>query len=287
MASDEVSKEEMLHEAKTMAKITRNVNIVNLQGICEHQNQVFLLLEFCHLGSVESFLKNNADHYSQCIAKNDFQFLIKCCSQVAAGMEFLVEKEIIHGDLGARNILITNDMTIKIADFGLSHRMYMQQGASKGPKTKKVPVQNSAIEILRADHALLESSDVWSFGVYMWEIFLLCLARPYFGVPNGKILNIMLMHIDNYISFSGITGLHEHLERGNRLEKPELCPYEIYGIMTDCWRRNPMERPTFQRLKLRLEAFNAPVNVHDPEIRPEAFNPPVNVQKFESYESYR
>ena len=177
----------MLHEAKTMAKITRNDNIVNLQGICEHQNQVFLLLEFCALGSVESFLKKNADHYSQCIAKNDFQFLIKCCSQVAAGMEFLVEKEIIHGDLGARNILITNDMTIKIADFGLSHRMYMQQGARKGPKTDKVPVKYSAIEVLCADHAILQFSDIWSFGVYMWEVFNLCIAKPYFGVPNGKL----------------------------------------------------------------------------------------------------
>ena len=177
----------MLHEARTVARITRNNHIVNLQGISEHQNQIFLLLEFCALGSVESYLKKNAGHYSQQVAKNDYEFLLRCCSQVITGMDFLVEKGIIHGDLAARNVLINSDMTIKLADFGLSQRLYMQQGDRKAPKSEMVPVQYSSIEVLRAGHAVLEFSDIWSFGVYMWEVFQLCLATPYFGIPDGKL----------------------------------------------------------------------------------------------------
>ena len=187
ISSNEASKEEMLHEAKTMTRITRNNHIVNLQGIAEYQNQIFLLLEHCAFGSVESYLKKYANHYMHCIENNDYEFLLSCCSQVAAGMDFLVEKDIIHGDLGARNVLVTSDLTIKLADFGLSQRMYMQQGARKGPKTELVPVPYSAIEVLRAGHAILEFSDVWSFGIYIWEVFNLCLAKPYFGIPNGRI----------------------------------------------------------------------------------------------------
>ncbi len=110
-------------------------------------------------------------------------------------MDFLACKGIIHGDLAAKNVLITSDMTIKLADFGLSHRVYTQpknpldmRKSRQGPFTDQVPVKYSAIEVLRADRAILELSDIWSFGIYMWEIFHLCLATPYYGVAGGKLL---------------------------------------------------------------------------------------------------
>ena len=175
-----------------MTRITRNEHIVNLQGTSVHQNQIFLLLEFCAFGSVASFLKHNASYYRQCISNNDYEFLLRCCTQVASGMDFLVGKEVIHSDLAARNVLITSDMTIKLADFGLSQRMYMKLGDRKGPRSEKVPVLYSAIEVLRADHAVLEYSDVWSYAVYVWEIFQLCLAKPYVGVSGGKLKKRLL-----------------------------------------------------------------------------------------------
>ena len=79
----------MLHEAKTMARIIRNDHVVNLQGVSEHQ-------AFCALGSVEGYLQKHANlHYRQCVARNDYEFLLRCCSQVTAGMEFLTQKKII------------------------------------------------------------------------------------------------------------------------------------------------------------------------------------------------
>ena len=67
---------------------------------------------------------------------------------------------------------------------------------------------------------------------------------------------ILLQTSKHIVMFSGTMGMVEHLERGNRLEKPSLCPDKIYTIMTDCWKREPMERPTFKHLKSRLDAFN-------------------------------
>ena len=184
-ATDPNAKEEMLHEAKTMARLTKNRNIVNLQGICIHQNQTYLILEYCALGSVESYLRKHAGRYMDCIKNQDYEFLFQCCIQVIEGMLFLIDREIIHGDLAARNVLITSNKTIKVADFGLSHRLYLQQDFCKSPKTKDVPFLYSAIEVVSGEMTILECSDIWSFAVYMWEVFGLCRAIPYSSRING------------------------------------------------------------------------------------------------------
>ena len=194
MATDEISKDEMLHEAKNMARITKNKHIVNLQGISLHQEKIYLLLEYCALGSVDTYLRKNDLHYIECVENKDYEFLLRCCSQVSEGMVFLVDKGIIHADLAARNVLITSDMNIKVADFGLSTRIYSNMGdssasgstGSKAPKYQMIPLRWSSYEILKSKHAVIEFSDVWSFGVYMWEVFQLGRGLPYVGVSDGK-----------------------------------------------------------------------------------------------------
>ena len=178
VATDEVSITDLVHEAKTMVRIAKNENIVNLQGIALHEETFFVILEYCALGSVENYLSENARHYVQEIEKKNYGFLLTCCTHVAEGMAFLVDKKVIHGDLAARNALITSDMVVKVADFGLSHRLYMQQNQTKEPEKLTVPVA-SAIEVIRAGHSILEFSDIWSYGIYMWEVFQLGLAVPY------------------------------------------------------------------------------------------------------------
>ena len=191
IATDEDAKDEMLHEAKSMARLSKHKHIVNLQGICLHQNETYLILEFCSLGSVESYLQKHYGHYSQCLKDRDYYFMLKCCLEVIEGMQFLVAKGITHGDLAARNVLITHDATIKLADFGLSHRMYLEQDSRKsflrkGPKTKMVPFRYSAYEVVTGKNVILEKSDVWSCAVYMWEVFQLGSSVPYFSLVNGK-----------------------------------------------------------------------------------------------------
>ena len=124
VATEQDAKDEMLHEAKAMIRLTKHRNIVNIQGVSVHQNQTYLLLEYCSLGSVESYLQKHADHFIQCLKNQDYEFILKCCTEVAEGMIFLVQKGIIHGDLAARNVLITSYYLIKVADFGLSSRLY-------------------------------------------------------------------------------------------------------------------------------------------------------------------
>ena len=171
-----------------MARIARHDNIVNLQGIAEWEDQVLLIMEFCALGSVESFLKKNANHYIECLKNRDYDFFLSCCSQVVDGMIFLVDKGIMHRDLAARNILITSDMVVKIADFGLSYRTYLTpgHGGMKTPKSELVPVPYSAYEVLIGQGAVLQYSDIWSFAVFVWELFQVGRQMPYYNVTGGK-----------------------------------------------------------------------------------------------------
>ena len=170
-----------------MLRVTKNKNIVNLQGISMHQNTIYLLLEYCAQGSVEDFLRKKASYFQQCAEHNDYKFLLKCCSQVTEAMVFLVDKGIIHGDLAARNILIDSENTIKVADFGLSQRLYVKRMGRSQLKDAIIPVKYSSPEVLRDECTILEYSDVWSFGVYMWEIFQLGCGQPYPSVRNGKL----------------------------------------------------------------------------------------------------
>nr|XP_045605400.1 vascular endothelial growth factor receptor kdr-like [Procambarus clarkii] len=150
--------------------------------------------------------------------------------QVARGMEYLGFKKVLHGDLAARNVLLAERNIVKISDFGLSKDVYKIQNYKKksdGP----VPVKWLALECLK-DGVFSIQSDVWAFGVVMWEIFSLG-RSPYPGVDLDE----------NFIKM---------LENGVRLEKPRYSTDGLYGIMLDCWRANPLERPSFLHLQHTL-----------------------------------
>ena len=140
-------------------------------------------------------------------------------------------------DLAARNILLTHDMKAKVADFGLSTRIYSQTGARLGCKKDIVPFRWAAYEELKNGTSIREFSDVWSFGVLMWEIFYLGSAIP-------------------YGSSKGVPEIKTFLQNGQRLEKPPLCPKFVYDLMQECWQENYLYRPTFNHLKSQLKKFD-------------------------------
>lgn len=139
--------------------------------------------------------------------------------------------------MAARNVLLTHDLKAKVADFGLATRIYQDVNLRKRNPTTLVPLSWTAYEVLSGNTAILEKSDVWSFGVVMWEIFQLCSAQP-FGQNRTTARDLV-----------------EMLEDGQRLGRPFLCPESIYEIMQQCWNLEPARRPSFQDLKIQLDTL--------------------------------
>lgn len=152
-------------------------------------------------------------------------------------------------DLAARNILINEDKTLKISDFGLS-----RTGPYFNTKSKELPIRWMALEAI-LQNQYDSKTDVWSFGVVLWEIATLG-AFPYERVHN--------------------TQLVPHLVAGNRLERPELCTNTMYDLMKQCWASQPQERPSFRQLVELLDMKKRRVYVDFCQINPSYVFPPTD-----------
>ncbi|XP_037049515.1 vascular endothelial growth factor receptor 1-like isoform X2 [Bradysia coprophila] len=147
--------------------------------------------------------------------------------QIARGMEYLSSRKVLHGDLAARNVLLCDGNVVKICDFGLARSMYKYCNYVKQGQTP-LPFKWLAIESIR-DQIFSTSTDVWSFGVLMWELFTLG-QTPYPGMSADHDLFVKLTD-------------------GYRMDKPEYATEEVYHIMLNCWNVNAETRPTFNDLE--------------------------------------
>ncbi|XP_061083683.1 tyrosine-protein kinase Mer [Conger conger] len=224
--------EEFLNEAACM-KDFHHPNVIRLLGVClevgaNHFAKPMVILPFMKYGDLHSFLLRSRLGESPMYLPT--QTLLKFMIDIALGMEYLSSRNFLHRDLAARNCMLRDDMAVCVADFGLSKKIYSGDYYRQG-RIAKMPVKWIAVESL-ADRVFTVKSDVWAFGVTMWEIVTRGMT-PYPGVQNHEI--------------------YDYLLEGHRLKQPTDCLDELYEIMYTCWRTDPVARPFFPQLRVLLE----------------------------------
>uniref|UniRef100_A0A7N8X654 receptor protein-tyrosine kinase n=1 Tax=Mastacembelus armatus TaxID=205130 RepID=A0A7N8X654_9TELE len=238
--------EDFLREAACMKEFD-HPNVMRLLGVClqtvesEGYPSPVVILPYMKHGDLHSYLLYS--RLGDCPVYLPSQMLVKFMTDIARGMEYLSGKNFIHRDLAARNCMLNENMNVCVADFGLSKKIYNGDYYRQG-RISKMPVKWIAIESL-ADRVYTTKSDVWSFGVTMWEIATRG-QTPYPGVENSEI--------------------YDYLRQGNRLKQPPDCLDSIYALMFSCWLLSPKDRPSFESLRCELEkALEDLPDLQDPD----------------------
>ncbi|KAM5280779.1 focal adhesion kinase 1 isoform 19-T19 [Ctenodactylus gundi] len=219
--SDSV-REKFLQEALTMRQFD-HPHIVKLIGVIT-ENPVWIIMELCTLGELRSFLQ--VRKYSL-----DLSSLILYAYQLSTALAYLESKRFVHRDIAARNVLVSSNDCVKLGDFGLSR--YMEDSTYYKASKGKLPIKWMAPESINF-RRFTSASDVWMFGVCMWEI-LMHGVKPFQGVKNNDVIG--------------------RIENGERLPMPPNCPPTLYSLMTKCWAYDPSRRPRFTELKAQLSTI--------------------------------
>uniref|UniRef100_A0A5F5PEA3 non-specific protein-tyrosine kinase n=1 Tax=Equus caballus TaxID=9796 RepID=A0A5F5PEA3_HORSE len=222
-ANDPALKDELLAEANVMQQLD-NPYIVRMIGICEAESWM-LVMEMAELGPLNKYLQQNR-HVKD---KN----IIELVHQVSMGMKYLEESNFVHRDLAARNVLLVTQHYAKISDFGLSKALRADESYYKAQTHGKWPVKWYAPECINY-YKFSSKSDVWSFGVLMWEAFSYG-QKPYRGMKGSEVSAM--------------------LEKGERMGCPAGCPREMYELMKLCWTYEVENRPGFVAVELRLRNY--------------------------------
>ena len=213
-------------EVKFMAHL-RHENVVNLLGIC-HGSNPFMMMEYMENGDLNQYLQNFELASERGTPKHgkylNNTILVYMCLQIATGMCYLSSMSFVHQDLAARNCLVGRKYAIKVSTSGISMKIHENSYYKKG--SKALPIRWMSCECFYGQFS--EKSDVWAFGVTMWEIMNLCKIQPYEELSDQEIFYATLRGVDTKL-----------------LEQPQGCSSEVYQIMERCWVRDPTNRASF------------------------------------------
>lgn len=215
-----MSEEDFIEEAEVMMKLS-HPKLVQLYGVCLEQAPICLVFEFMEHGCLSDYLRSQRGLFAA-------ETLLGMCLDVCEGMAYLEKACVIHRDLAARNCLVGENQVIKVSDFGMTRFVLDDQYTSS--TGTKFPVKWASPEVFSFSR-YSSKSDVWSFGVLMWEVFSEG-KIPYENRSNSEVV--------------------EDISTGFRLYKPRLASPHVYQVMNHCWKEKPEDRPPFSRLLSQL-----------------------------------
>ncbi|CAJ0941971.1 unnamed protein product [Ranitomeya imitator] len=212
---NEKQRRDFLSEASIMAQFD-HPNVIHLEGVVTKSKLTMIITEYMENGSLDSYLRSRDGHFT-------IIQLVGLLRGIASGMKYLSDLGYVHRDLAARNILVNNNLVCKVSDFGLSRILEDDPDAAYTTTGGKIPIRWTAPEAITY-RKFSSASDVWSFGIVMWEV-LAYGERPYWNMTNRDVIN--------------------SVEEGYRLPAPMGCPTALHQLMLDCWQRERNERPRF------------------------------------------
>uniref|UniRef100_A0A8C1XW33 receptor protein-tyrosine kinase n=1 Tax=Cyprinus carpio TaxID=7962 RepID=A0A8C1XW33_CYPCA len=236
-------------EAALMAEFD-HPNIVRLLGVCAVGKPMCLMFEFMAYGDLNEFLRRRSPTQQPSLSRHTLTSSslllepehypplscleqLSISKQVAAGMTYLSERKFVHRDLATRNCLVAENFVVKIADFGLSRNIYAADYYKAG-ENDAIPIRWMPPESIFYNRYTSES-DVWAYGVVLWEIFSYGM-QPYYGMAHEEVIY--------------------YVRDGNVLACPENCPQELYNLMRLCWSTHPTDRPSFASIHRILERMH-------------------------------
>uniref|UniRef100_A0A8C2ELN2 receptor protein-tyrosine kinase n=1 Tax=Cyprinus carpio TaxID=7962 RepID=A0A8C2ELN2_CYPCA len=251
------ARNDFLKEVKILSRL-KDPNIIRLLGVCVSSDPLCMVTEYMESGDLNQYLshrvlldKTGPSHNTPTIS---YPALISMASQIASGMKFLSSLNFVHRDLATRNCLVGGERgegedrggerQIKIADFGMSRNLYAGdyyriQGRAV------LPIRWMAWECILMGK-FTTASDVWAFGVTLWEMLSVCQEQPYSHMTDEQV-------IDNAGEFFRDQGRQVYLSR------PAVCPQGLYELMLSCWNRDCKLRPSFAYIHSFL--------TEDPQVR--------------------